>query len=371
MERRLLPHPRQDWKARVQEVGFHFYEMDGETYWDESVYYELTSDEVDHLEEVTEELYQMCLKLVEHVVWNRLYAKMGIPERFAEYVERSWRAPQPTLYGRFDLWYDGKSEPKLLEFNADTPTALFEASVVQYYWLQDFRPDQDQFNSIHEKLLDVMKEVIKRYAGWNTLYFSCVKESVEDYTTVEYIRDVAIQAGLKTKQLYIDEVGYNFDKARFVDLENEEIKLMFKLYPWEWVISEPFADQLLSSPLILLEPAWKMILSNKAVLPLLWEMYPGHKNLLPSFFEMQQANIPYVQKPFFSREGEGIRVDKRFSHAPQVIYQEYRELPSFSGNYPVIGSWVIGAESAGIGVREDTNPITNNKSRFVPHLFVK
>jgi glutathionylspermidine synthase len=303
------------------------------------------------------------------VVLNKLYDKISIPERFAQYVERSWRAPQPTLYGRFDLWYDGKSEPKLLEFNADTPTALFEASVVQYYWLQDFRPRKDQFNSIHEKLLEVMEEVIKRYAGWNPLHFSCVRDSLEDYTTVEYMRDVAIQAGLKTKHLFIDEVGYNFDESRFVDLENDEIKLMFKLYPWEWVISEAFADQLLGSSLTLLEPAWKMILSNKAILPLLWEMYPGHKNLLPSYFEMYQTSVPYVQKPFFSREGEGIVVDKRFRQTPQVIYQEYKELPDFGGNYPVIGSWVIGAKSAGIGIREDTNPITNNKSRFVPHLF--
>lgn len=369
MKRKTLTNPRQDWKKKVQEVGFHFYEIDGETYWDESVYYELTSDEVDHLEEVTEELCQMCLKLVEHVVWNKLYDKVGIPERFAEYIERSWRAPHPTLYGRFDLWYDGKSEPKLLEFNADPATALFEASVVQYYWLQDFRPDLDQFNSIHEKLLEVMEEVIKRYAGWNTLHFSCARDSLEDYTTVEYIRDLAIQAGLKTKQLFIDEVGYNFDESRFVDLENDEIRLMFKLYPWEWIISEPFAEQLPGSSLILLEPAWKMILSNKAILPLLWEMYPGHKNLLPAFFEFQQATVPYVQKPFFSREGEGIKVDKRFRQTPQVIYQEYKELPSFGGNYPVIGSWVIGSKSAGVGIREDTDPITNNKSRFVPHLF--
>jgi len=77
-----------------------------------------------------------------------------------------------------------------------------------------------------------------------------------------------------------------------------------------------------------------------------------------------------VEKPFFSREGEGIVVDTRFAGSPkQVIYQQYRELPGFSGNFPVIGSWIIGSQAAGIGVREDTSPITNNLSRFVPHLF--
>jgi glutathionylspermidine synthase len=36
------------------------------------------------------------------------------------------------LYGRFDLAYRGDGPPKLLEYNADTPTALFEAAVVQW-----------------------------------------------------------------------------------------------------------------------------------------------------------------------------------------------------------------------------------------------
>jgi glutathionylspermidine synthase len=40
-----------------------------------------------------------------------------------------------------------------------------------------------------------------------------------------------------------------------------------------------------------------------------------------------------------------------------------------SGNYPVIGSWVIYGESAGIGIREDRQEVTTNSSRFVPHLF--
>lgn len=370
VRRNRLLHPRENWKARVEEIGFHFYEIDGKPYWDESLYYEFTADEIDHLEEVTEELYAMCLKLVEHVVWNNLYDTLGIPSAYGEYIKSSWRARQPSIYGRFDFKYDGRSEPKLLEFNADTPTALFEASVVQYYWLQDFQPEKDQFNSIHEKLLAVMENDIAPFVGWNPLYFSCVRDNVEDYTTVEYLRDTAVQARLTTKHLYIDEVGYDAGSARFVDLEGAEMRAMFKLYPWEWIVAEPFADQLPGSSLVLLEPAWKMILSNKAILPLLWEMYPGHRNLLPSFFEPPKGLMHYVEKPFFSREGENIRVGRGFARKDrQVIYQEYDELPAFDGNYPVIGSWVVGSKAAGIGVREDTVPITNNMSRFVPHLF--
>jgi glutathionylspermidine synthase len=370
MKRFPVSHIRKNWQAKLEEVGFHFYEMEGKPYWDESAFYELTADEVDRLEDVTDELYRMGLELVERVVREGLYEKLAIPPAFRHYVEASWKTREPSIYGRFDLWYDGHSDPKLLEFNADTPTALFEASIVQYYWLQDYAPKEDQFNSIHEKLLDVFQSEIRGAVGQDVLYFSCVKDTLEDLTTTEYLRDLAIQAGIVTNHIYIDEVGWDLASRQFVDLETKPINKMFKLYPWEWIITESFADRLLASTLRLLEPAWKMILSNKGILPLLWEMYPNHPNLLASFFEPPNREERYVEKPFFSREGENVRTGSWFlRRGKRAIYQEYKELPDFEGNYPVIGSWIIGDRAAGIGIREDTTPITNNMSRFVPHLF--
>jgi glutathionylspermidine synthase len=51
------------------------------------------------------------------------------------------------------------------------------------------------------------------------------------------------------------------------------------------------------------------------------------------------------------------------------IYQQYCAPPNFDGNYPVLGSWVIDGESAGIGIRESNTLVTGNFSRFVPHIF--
>jgi len=370
MIRRPVKSIRRNWQKKVEAVGFHFYEIDGLPYWDESVYYEFNTAQIDHLEEVTENLYAMCLELVDHVVRNNLFHRMAIPEPFWEFLRRSWREKQPSIYGRFDFWYDGRSEPRLLEFNADTPTALFEAGVVQHYWLQDFDASKDQFNSIHEKLLEELDGRIRPQVGDHVLYFSCVRESLEDYTTTEYLRDVAMQAGMETAHIFIDDIGYDHDAGRFVDLEEREIRCLFKLYPWEWMLTERYAGHILTTNIRLFEPAWKMILSNKAILPLLWEMYPHHDNLLPAYFSAPASLIPYVEKPFFSREGENITVAARFPESRrQMIYQEYRELPQYSGNYPVIGSWIIGSRAAGMGIREGTTPITNNWSRFVPHLF--
>lgn len=370
MIRKVVSPIRKGWQQKVEEIGFQFYEIDGLPYWDESAYYEFTTREIDHLEEVTAGLYAMCLKLVDRVVKEGLFGILGIPPRFWDYVRASWEEKQLSIYGRFDLWYDGTSEPKLLEFNADTPTALFEAGVVQYYWLQDYDAQMDQFNSIHEKLLDRFKNDISRYIGNNMLHFSCVKDSLEDYTTTEYLRDVAIQAGLATSHIFVDDIGYDHDSEQFVDLENHPINHLFKLYPWEWMLAEQFGPFLATNSITLYEPPWKMVLSNKAILPLLWQMFPNHPNLLPAFYGPPQSVESFVEKPFFSREGEGIVVDSRFTRGKkQVIYQKYCELPNFTGNFPVIGSWIIGSVPAGIGVREDTVPITNNLSRFVPHCF--
>jgi glutathionylspermidine synthase len=52
------------------------------------------------------------------------------------------------------------------------------------------------------------------------------------------------------------------------------------------------------------------------------------------------------------------------------IYQQYAPLPDFQGKHPVVGSWVIGDEPAGIGIREDNTIISGNGSHFVPHYFV-
>ena len=126
-----------------------------------------------------------------------------------------------------------------------------------------------------------------------------------------------------------------------------------------------------------IEPAWKMILSNKAILPILWELYPEHPNLLPAYFEPGKLT-DYVKKPILSREGANINLVKEGSllQASEgeygkegFIFQELFSLPDFKGNYPVIGSWVIGQEPAGMGIREANTLITDNHSRFVPHLI--
>ncbi len=371
--------PRHQCRKKVEELGFIFHTPDM-PYWDESIYYTFNYAQIDVLEKATATLYDLCLKAAEYVIENKLYAKLLIPDSFVSLIERSWQNEDPSIYGRFDLWYDGVNPPKLYEFNADTPTSLFEASIVQWFWLKEYKAEADQFNSMHEKIIDYWKYV-KPYLKQGKLYFACARGSSEDFVTTEYLRDCAIQAELDTEFLYMDEIGWHNPRQCFTDLNEQPICNIFKLYPYEWMWEEDFYPYLIQDTMqaYWIEPPWRIIWSCKGILPILWELFPEHENLLPAYFEANKfGSKEYVRKPIYAREGANVGVIKNgriimenageYGHNGYV-YQAYQPLPNFSGNYPVIGSWVIGQEPAGMGIRESDTVITTNTSRFIPHYI--
>jgi glutathionylspermidine synthase len=374
---RISIHPRNNWQAAVEQLGFGFHTA-ATPYWDESAYYTFSLDEINKIESATADLWTLCLTAVQHVIDNKLYAKFAIPTEVVPYIEKTWEEDHPSIYGRFDLCYrDGQI--KLLEFNADTPTSLYEAGIVQWFWLQDFDKQKDQFNSIHEKLIGYWK-YLREYLHPGKLHFACVRETLEDLTNTEYLRDCAIQGGLETQLLYIDDIGWDTADKVFVDRQDQPIGNIFKLYPWEWMTGEEFGPNIMAdrNAAFWIEPAWKMILSNKAILPILWELNPDSPWLLPAYFEPGRLT-GYVKKPILSREGANIELMQSGTLLQQTggeygdeghIYQQLFPLPDFDGKHPVLGSWIIGQEPAGMGIRESDTLVTDNLSRFIPHLII-
>lgn len=257
---------------------------------------------------------------------------------------------------------------------------MFEASIVQWFWLKEYKPEADQFNSMHEKMIDYWKYV-KPYLKQGKLYFACARGSSEDFVTTEYLRDCAIQAELDTEFLYMDEIGWNNPRQCFTDLNEQPICNIFKLYPYEWMWEEEFYPYLMQDTMqaYWIEPPWRIIWSCKGILPILWELFPEHENLLPAYFEPNKfGSKEYVRKPIYAREGANVGVIKNGRIIIEntgeygqngYVYQAYQPLPNFSGNYPVIGSWVIGQEPTGMGIRESDTVITTNTSRFIPHYI--
>lgn len=375
--KRIAATPRPNWQNQVEMLGFDFHTFSDGAYWDESSCYQFSANQIDDVDDTVNELHRLCLAAVEHVVTHaHLFDRLGIPPAFVPYIIDSWRRREATLYGRFDLAYDGKSPPKLLEYNADTPTSLLEASLVQWDWLQSVRPGADQFNAIHERLVEAWRRAADQGLGWqNTVHFSAFPIP-EDLATTWYLKETAEEAGLNTHFLTIEDIGWNGQS--FTDLDEVPILSLFKLYPWEWLVREEFGPHILKKGTRFLEPAWKMILSNKGILPILWELFPDHPNLLPAGFDPKDLPGDYVKKPLLSREGANISIFKEGRECVTsdglygeegYIYQGYCPLPVFDGYHTVIGAWVIGGESAGIGIREDQGPVTTDDARFVPHFF--
>lgn len=379
----------------MEKLGFHYHSMGadgsttapGEVYWDESRCYRFTGAEIDELEAATATLHEMALNAAQHVIATDRFDDFAIAPAWRPVVAQSWQAyldNKPaglSLLGRMDLSYDGRTPPKLLEYNADTPTSMLEASVAQWHWLQAVRPSADQFNSIHEKLIAAW-QALRAASGAQRLHFAAVADSAEDWGNLEYLRDTAIQAGWATFALAIERIGLGGPGGgQFVDEFNVPLQALFKLYPWEWLVAEqfgaPLAAAVSSGTLQVIEPAWKMLLSNKALLVVLWELYPDHPNLLPAYFDAAPLADRYVRKPKLAREGANVQwVDGTVLEttdgdygAEGFVYQALAPLPRFGDDHTLVGAWVVGGEPAGIGMREDTSRITRNTSRFVPHYF--
>lgn len=395
---RHVSRPRDGWLEKVTEQGLVFAETpspDGSSktpYWNESAWYEFTMDEVLRMESATEELYGMCLEAVEVMLSGRFSDQdLALPAGALAYARESWKRKDPSCYARFDLRFEG-GDPQMYEINGDTPTGLVESGVIQWRWLEDLLPDLDQWNSVHDRLVKWWGDQTKRGlfpSGKVHFYHGGVDTSGEEEMTVAYMQDCASQAGmvhqthrLKTYNDAMGRMGWHEEMRRFVDWGDKPIETVFKLYPWEDMLRESFGKYLLdkseAGPVRWVEPAWKLALSTKAILPLLWEMHPGHKNLLPAYFGHPHDLEEWVSKPLQGREGDNITIhtkdapervlDGHYGDQP-VVYQAWAPPPSFDGNHAVIGSWIIDGQSAGAIVRESDAEVTDYFSRVVPHVI--
>ncbi|MBS0529330.1 MAG: glutathionylspermidine synthase family protein, partial [Proteobacteria bacterium] len=344
---RILCSERDDWQATAEAAGFEFHTIDGERYWDEHAYYAFSLDEIERqIEAPTGEIHAMCLELVKRAMNDdNVLRRLKIPAACWPIITDSWRRSDPTLYGRFDFSFGGQGPAKLLEYNADTPTSLFEAAVFQWTWLEQAMERRiipkraDQFNSIHDKLIARWRDI----APGGHLHLTGLYENPEDAVTLNYLEDTARQAGLATTTLGIEDIGVD-SQGQFVDLDDRSIDLAFKLYPWEWMLRDAFGSNVQAAATRWIEPPWKIVLSNKGILPLLWEMFPNHPNLLPAYFEddpeASKLGNSYVRKPIYSREGANIELVSAGAPLDQqpgpygsegFVRQAFAPLPSFEG----------------------------------------
>ena len=280
---------RDDWRVTAEAAGFDFHTIDGERYWDERAYYAFTLDEIEReIEAPTGEIDAMCLELVGRAVDDeRDLRRLKIPEAFWPLIPDSWHRDEGSLYGRLDLSFDGRGPAKLLEYNADTPTSIFEAAVFQWTWLEQaierhiVPARADQFNSIHERLIEAWKKV-----GDRTPPSSDGSDRERRGCRHAGLSRGHREAGRPCNhpaRYRRDRMARRRRLRRSRQPRNRSSRS--NSIPGNGCFSETFGARLAKAATRWIEPPWKAILSNKGMLPLLWEMFPGHPNLLPAYFE--------------------------------------------------------------------------------------
>lgn len=382
---RIAIEPRPNWQERLESAGCFYHSIDGEPYWREDAAHELSAAEIDAIEDATAELHGMCLDLVRDAVERQDFSGYGFPDEVKAVVTDSWDRGDKALFGRFDLGMaegdDGATIIKLYEYNADTPTSLPEASIWQWHSAED-RDWPDQFNSIHEKLVAAWRERFP-IGGERVHFIAQGGDEHEDWGNLHYLLETAVEAGIEGTSVSVEHVGYSSGANEFVDARDRPIATAVKLYPWEHMMADEFGWHVRNAFTRWINPPWTMLLSTKALLPKLYEKFYGHALLLPAHIEVGDRKPAWggrwARKPMLGREGANIsvmgggvgfqaRINPAYDKHGYVL-QQWFDTPRYDGFRPVIGSWVVNGEPAGIGIREERGEVTTNASCFVPHYF--
>lgn len=380
--------------AVMDEIGFHWHtDPDGSSYVANELL-EVTQAEAEAYYEAGMELYRMFKEAGEYVINNNLLFDIGIPFNMIDMIKKSWEnSVHRHLYGRFDLAGGIDGQPiRLIEFNADTPTALFETSVIQWAMLKANGMDEDaQYNDLYEGLKENFKRLItleddpelfeQHYDGWKIL-FSSVRDNAEEEGTVRYLQMCAEEAGFATGFCYLDEV--QFDEAEGIfDPAGENYEYWFKLFPWEDIALEDelpliLTDIMKNQKAIILNPAYTLMFQSKGFMKILDDLFPDSPYLLKGDFKPLEG-IKQVEKKFFGREGANVTITEANGEVVtktdgeygnhNSLYQEFVELPKNSaGEYYQAGLF-FAHEPVALGFRKG-GLVMDNFAKFVGHRLV-
>lgn len=380
--------------SKLEELGFTWHtDSDGSKYVSDQLV-KITQSEAEAYYTAGNEIYDMYVEAAEYVIENDLFFELGIPFNLTQTIKKSWESDVHWhIYGRFDLagGVDGKPI-KLIEFNADTPTSLFESALLQWALLKHNNMNEEkQFNTIYESISNNFKRLItlfddttafnERYDGWKIL-FSSISENDEEEATTRLLQQIATDAGFNTGFEYLENT--HFDEDGIYDSDGNNYEYWFKLYPWEDIaVDEPelattLANIMQNQKAIILNPAYTLLFQSKGMMKILCDLFPDSPYLLKTSFEPLK-NSKQVEKTVFGREGANtkiIEVNGNISTQTEgpydnykKVYQEFVEFPKDSNGSKYQAGVFFSYESCGLSFRKGGD-ILDNMSKFVGHVIV-
>lgn len=379
--------------AVMEEVGMAWHtDSDGTPYIMNEII-AVTQDEAEAYYTAANELYDMYVQAAQHVIDNELFLELDIPFNLVSQIKRSWERDELHLYGRFDLAGGIDGLPiKLIEFNADTPTSLFESAVVQWALLKANGMDEEsQFNNVYEAIQKNFQRLLTgeddpanfaNYYQYQNILFSSIAGLPEDERTTRFLQQMAADAGFQTEYCYMNEAAFS-DKGVF-NQSNTRFDYWFKLYPWEDIalqtdgITGLLEDISRNQACTILNPAYTLLFQSKGIMKVLYELFPQSPYLLETRTQPLQGK-KQVSKTMFGREGANTtildtagRVLKSLGGEYdnyRKVYQEFAEFPQDREGRSYQAGVFYAWEGCGLGFRRGWE-ILDDMSKFVSHRIV-
>ncbi len=340
------------------------------------------------------ELYELLVETAEMVITKRLYKELDIPENLIPLIEMTWEDDRNLhLFGRFDFAGGLDGLPiKMLEFNADTPSALPETAIIQWAQLRANNiPESQQFNFVYDALTENFRRLLAENEDMEPrLLVSTMPDAPEDDLNVSILMEAAREAGFVVEFATIDLVTFSDTEGIFLkDPQGnyQRFDFWFKLIPWELIANEEpeLLEQLTNivrnRKAVISNPAYTMVFQSKGILKYLSDMHGEHSAVLPASFQQPTHNLGYVRKAVLGREGSNVAVYDFLGdmveatageyEKQKVIYQNLAKLNEDKNGYHYQAGVFFAWEACGLGYRRNQSRIIDNAAQFIGHYTEK
>ena len=349
------------------------------------------------LRRATNELHALFMHATDFVLQDdKLLKNFNIPPSLWPKIHQSWdNRRNQMITGRFDFSVSERGI-KAFEYNCDSASCHMECGKVQGKWAAHF--DCDDGIDAGDDLYPELVEAWRNSNVDGVLHIMQDRDLEESYHAL-FMQSAMDEAGLESKIIHgVSGLSWDAD-GDITDADGVKIKWVWKTWAWETALDQIRAeceddedklanyqpgeahtnaprlvDVLLRPDVMVFEPLWTLIPSNKAILSILWQLFPNHPYLLNCSTalsdELRQRG--YVAKPIVGRCGSNISVyDHRnellkettgqFEHQDQ-IYQEFCKLPHLGGYNVQVSTFSVDGSYAGSAVRVDPSLVVTSQS---------